>query len=158
MKRIISIITLVGLILAACVFGACESGGGSGEGGVDDGENPAMNFIGRYACDRASILFEAGEGSTARATVTWGSSARETSTWVMSGVFDVRTLTMEYTNCVRKDSVYSSDGSLELDNIMYEEGSGRIVFQDDGTLIWEDDQEHMADGMVFQFITNEIGE
>ncbi|MBR0374163.1 MAG: hypothetical protein IJH91_06530 [Mogibacterium sp.] len=159
MKRIIILISLSAVPAAACVLSAC-SGASGGSGGEEDGQNPVMNFIGEYACDRAVVLVEAGEGNSATVTVTWGSSAWESSEWVMSGEFDENTLTIEYRNCVRTDHVYKSDGTVELENVMYEDGGGFIVFSEgDGlSLVWEDDQEHVADGMVFTYVYEEADE
>ena len=54
----------------------------------EDGQNPVMNFVGNYTCDRAAMLVEADGTENAKFTVTWGSSAWEHSEWTMSGKLD----------------------------------------------------------------------
>lgn len=120
---------------------------------AQDGQNPVMNFVGPYACDRANILVEADGNDGARFTVMWGSSATETTQWVMSGKFDPNTLTATYENCVKTDLVYNEDGSVASQNVVYENGKGSMTFVngDKVTLTWQDDNEHVADGMTFTF-------
>ena len=126
--------------------------GNSGEGS-DDGQNPVMNFVGNYVCDRANIFFDADGEDGASAVVTWGGSASENSTWVMSGTFDAETLQFEYHDCVRTDYVYKEDGSVESETEVYVNGHGFMTFSegDPLTLTWQDDQENVADGMVFEY-------
>ncbi len=58
-------ILLMILVMTLCLgFAAC--GGASEEAaGADDGQNPVMNFIGKYGSYRATILVEA-EGADRR--------------------------------------------------------------------------------------------
>lgn len=119
----------------------------------EDGQNPVMNFVGTYQADRASMLVEAEGADTAKFTVLWGSSAWESSEWVMNGKLDPDTLTVSYDNCVRTDRVYSQDGSDYTDTVIFENGKGRVAFHaEDNSLTWEDDRQHIADGMVFRFV------
>ena len=118
---------------------------------VEDGQNPVMNFIGVYGGGRPSILVECEGQENAKFTVTWGSSAFESSEWTMSGKLDLDTLTVAYDNCTRIDRVFKEDGSAETETVVYENGTGRVVFDAEHySLTWEDDQEHMADGMVLE--------
>ena len=120
----------------------------------DDGQNPVMNFIGNYSCDRANIMIGATDDENgANATVTWGSSAWENSAWVMSGTFDAETLQFEYHDCVRTDYVYEENGEIKSQEEVYTGGHGFMTFAegDSLTLTWQDDQENVADGMVFEY-------
>lgn len=120
----------------------------------EDGQNPIMNFVGIYARDRASIEVGATDQiDGVKITVTWGSSASEHSEWVMTGRFDTETLTVAYADCVRTDYVFKEDGSVDTETVVYENGTGTITFSDeDGlTLTWDDEMEHMADDMIFDY-------
>ena len=119
--------------------------------GEEDGQNPVMGFIGPYAYGRAGMYIEADGMHNARVSVAWGSSALEHSEWTMSGPFDEETLTITYSDCVRKDIVFNEDGSVKSETIAYENGTGTITFRDNGdlSLVWKDDQDHMADNGVF---------
>ena len=118
---------------------------------AEDGQNPIMNFIGTYAKDRAMIDVSAADDKDGAAFhITWGTSAAEHSEWDMSGTFDPETLTVSYDNCTRKNIVFKEDGSVESEDIVYENGKGSFTFSaDDATLTWNDEQEHQADDMVF---------
>ena len=119
----------------------------------EDGQNPAMNFVGNYACDRANILVEADGDDGMKTTVTWASSSAEETRWVMSGTFDSEKLVFEYNDCVKTDVVYDGDGKEKSSEEAYKEGHGLMTFRDGNplTLTWQDDQEHQADEMVFEY-------
>lgn len=116
----------------------------------DDGQNPVMNYIGRYGAGRATIDVECQGRRDAHFHVYWASSAFEHSEWTMSGTFDEDTQTVKYTNCVKRTIVYDQDGNLEMDAVEYTGGKGMISFRND-SLTWNDSQEHVADGTVFYY-------
>ena len=153
MKKMFSMLLVLAMLfsLAACAAKSEPAGSepaGSEPAAAEDGQNPVMNFVGNYACDRASILVEADGADGAKLTVNWGSSAWEHSEWTMSGKFDPDTLTIEYSDCVRKDVAFAEDGSVASETVVYENGVGTVHFENDN-LYWKDDEEHMADDMVF---------
>ena len=150
MKKTVKLLAVMMALMLALVMGlsAC---GKSAE--PDDGQNPAMNFIGNYTCDRANILIGSEGSDGMNATVTWGSSAWEHSAWTMSGTFDPETLQFEYHDCIRTDYVYDDNGEETSQTEVYVGGHGFMIFAegDPLTLTWQDDQENMADGMVFEY-------
>lgn len=144
-------LTMALLLMMSLGLSAC---GSKTEEASDDGQNPVMNFIGNYACDRANIMIGAtDEKNGTDALVTWGSSAWENSVWMMSGTFDPETLQFEYHDCVRTDYVYNENGEVKTEEEVYTGGHGFMTFKegDPLTLTWQDDQEHMADDMVFEY-------
>lgn len=124
------------------------------EAAADDGQNPVMNFIGVYACDRASMKVEAtDEQDGVKISVTWSSSAAEHSEWVMTGKFDADKLTVDYKDCVRTDYVFNEDGSVQSETVVYEKGEGTVTFYDGEklSLTWDDAEEDVAADMVFEY-------
>ena len=119
--------------------------------GREEGQNPVMGFIGPYAYGSAGMYIEAGGGHDARVSVAWGNSTGKRSEWTMSGPFDEKTLTITYSNCVRKDLVFNENGDIESETTAYENGTGTITFLEgeDVSLVWKDDKDHMADNAVF---------
>ncbi|MCR5229392.1 MAG: hypothetical protein K6D03_04630 [Solobacterium sp.] len=116
-----------------------------------DGQNPVMNFIGTYAKDRCMIDVSSADSTDGvNFSVRWSSSAAGHSEWHMSGKFDAETLTVNYDNCEKKDVVFKEDGSIESETVVYENGKGSFVFDENfGSLIWNDEEEHQADGISF---------
>ena len=149
MKKLTALILLVMLTLALT---AC--GGGASEETADDGQNPIMNYVGTYANGRATILIEADGDEGAKATVTWGSSAWETSKWTMSGSFDPEELRFEYHDCVKTDYKYKDEGEVDSQEEAYTGGHGFMFFKegDPVTLTWQDDQENVAEDVVFEYV------
>jgi len=118
----------------------------------DEFQNPTMNFIGPYVADGAEMEVSASGKSDAEFKVTWSKEDSEVSVWTMSGELNADTFTVEYVNCVKKDYVYNEDGSVGSETAVYDDGTGRIIFNpQDGTLVWEDEKEHAADALIFEY-------
>lgn len=153
MKKTTKVLALIMAMMMVFALGlsAC---GSKAEEPADNGQNPVMNYVGNYVCGRASILIGAtDENNGADAIVTWSSSAAENSTWVMSGTFDPETLQFEYHDCVKTDYVYGEDGEVASQEEVFTGGHGIMTFVDGDpiTLTWQEDQEHAADDMVFEY-------
>ena len=116
----------------------------------EDDQNPVMNFIGEYQCDRAHATVECVGADSAQITIDWGSSAWELARWVIVGPLDTDTLAVEYSGCVKSILTYKDDGELESEEVEYEDGTGTVVFNDDGTFTWHDDQSEYGEDMVFE--------
>lgn len=116
----------------------------------EDGQNPVMNYIGRYGSGRATIDVECQGKRDAHFSVYWSGSAAEHSEWTMSGTFDEETQSVYYTNCVKKTVIFNEDGTKEVETVEYVGGKGTIFFKGN-SLTWEDLAEHIADGMTFTF-------
>lgn len=154
MKKTIKLLALAMALLMMMSLGLTACGNKTAEPAADEGQNPAMNFIGNYVCGRASILIGAtDEKNGMNAMVTWSSSAAENSSWVMSGTFDPETLQFEYHDCVKTDYVYGEDGEVQSQEEVFTGGHGIMTFADGNPLklTWQEDQEHVADDMVFEY-------
>ena len=123
-----------------------------------ESQNPAMNFAGDYVCDRAKIHVEAADSNNGmKATVEWGGSAFDAAEWVMSGTFDAETLLFEYHDCVKTEYTYTDNGDVKSEEEVFVGGHGFMQFTegDPLTLTWQEDQEKIADGMVFESVSPE---
>ena len=114
-----------------------------------DGQNPVMNFIGEYQCDRAHALVECSGNEDARITIEWGSSAWELARWDIVGRLDTDTLTVAYSDAAKSIITYDNDGGIKSQETEYEDGTGTITFNDDGTFTWHEDQSAYGTDMVF---------
>ena len=115
------------------------------------GQDALMNYVGPYGHDRAVINVGDAGNEKAKIDVVWSTSASESDEWKMSGTFDPSSLTVVYKNCKRIHYVYGEDGSVKSREVVYEGGTGSLTFGNDGTLTWNDEVEHVADGTVFKF-------
>lgn len=117
-----------------------------------DGQNPVMNVIGVYTADRCTITISAKGKSDAAVKVTWGASADTSAEYTMSGTFDVDTMRINYSDCEKKFVRYNADGSVAEETVEFTGGVGRLQFLEDGSLLWQDENEaESLAGMVFTF-------
>ncbi|MBQ6273389.1 MAG: hypothetical protein IJK63_04125 [Oscillospiraceae bacterium] len=116
-----------------------------------DWQNPVMNFVGEYQCDRAHALVECSGSEDAHITITWGSSACESAQWDIVGRLDLDTLTVSYSGCTKSILTYGDGGELVSQVTEYEDGTGTITFHDDGTFTWHEDQSVYGTDMLFQW-------
>lgn len=142
LKIMIAFLAVAAIVLA---FAACGKKT-EPEPEVNDGQNPVMNFIGVYAADRCTITVAADGENDAKITASWGQSATETYEYTMSGLFDIDTLRVNYSNGEKKYVVYDENGEVAQETVEYTDGVGRVVFHEDGTLEWQDEQE--ADKLI----------
>ena len=117
-----------------------------------DWQNPVMNFIGNYQCDRARALVECFGNEDALITIEWGGSAWELARWTIIGTLDTDTLTVRYSGCTKQIVVYDDSGEIASEDAEYEDGTGTIVFHDEGTFTWHEDQSEYGTDMVFEWL------
>ena len=117
-----------------------------------DWQNPVMNFVGEYQCDRAHATVECFDKEEARITIEWGGSAWESARWLILGKLDPETLTIEYSGANKAKLVYDENGEIKSEETVYEDGTGTIVFSMDGTFTWHEDQSEYGTDMVFEWL------
>ncbi|MBR3587087.1 MAG: hypothetical protein IKO00_13785 [Oscillospiraceae bacterium] len=115
-------------------------------------QNPVMNFIGEYQCDRAHATVMCSGFEDAWITIQWGSSAWELTQWDIFGTLNTDTLTINYSGCTKSNIVYDDNGEVKSQEPEYEGGTGTIVFNNNGTFTWYEDQSENTAGMVFTWI------
>ncbi len=117
-----------------------------------DWQNPVMNFIGNYQCDRAHALVECFGNEEALITIDWGGSAWEQVRWTIFGRLDLDTMTIEYSDCTKSIITYDENGEIKSQEPEYEDGTGTIVFGEGLTFTWHEDQAEDREDMVFEWL------
>ncbi len=117
-----------------------------------DWQNPVMNFIGNYQSGRAHALVECFGNEDASITIEWGSSASELARWDIVGRLDPETLTIKYSDVTKPIVTYDDNGEIKSQEPEYEDGTGTVTFNDDGTFTWHEDQSEYGTDMVFEWV------
>lgn len=117
----------------------------------EDGQNPVMNFVGEYQCDRAHATVACTGVDEALITIEWGGSVSEMAQWDIVGQLDTETLTITYSGCTKSIVTYNADGEVVSQVPEYEDGTGTIVFHEDGTFTWHEDQSEYGEDLVFEW-------
>ena len=115
-------------------------------------QNPVMNFVGEYQCERAHALVECFGYEDAWITIDWSGSAWEQARWDIVGRLDTDTLTIAYDGCTKSVITYDDNGEVKTQEPEYEDGTGTITFNDDGTFTWHEDQSEYGTDMVFEWL------
>ena len=122
--------------------------------GQQAGQNPMMNYIGKYRSDRALIRVECTGAKGAKFTVTWAGSAAESGVWTMSGESEETdaAIVVKYTDCYHNNIEFDENGTVVKDEKVYENGTGTMTFdKTTNKLTWKDDKEDIAKDMEFTF-------
>ena len=69
-----------------------------------------------------------------------------------NGPLDTDTLTIEYSGCSKSILNYNGSGELAGEDVEYEDGTGTIVFEEDGTFSWHEDQSETGKDRVFELL------
>ena len=115
-------------------------------------QNPVMNFIGEYQSDRAHALVECSGTEDALITIEWGGSTSELARWDIFGRLNTETLTINYSGVTKSIVTYDDSGEIVSQEPEYEDGTGTITFNDDGTFTWHEDQSEYGVDMVFEWV------
>ena len=122
-------------------------------------QNPVMNFVGEYQCDRAHATVACMGTDEAWITIEWGGSASELARWDIVGRLDLDTLTIPYSGVSKMIVTYDENGEIVNQEPEYEDGTGTIVFHNDGTFTWHEDQSEYGNEMLFEWLpVTESGE
>ncbi|MBQ9269282.1 MAG: hypothetical protein IJ206_07175 [Oscillospiraceae bacterium] len=116
-----------------------------------DWQNPVMNFVGEYECGQTHAKVDCFESDEAWITIENHDSDEETIQWDITGRLDPETLTIEYSGCTKSVITYDADGDVASQEPEYEDGTGTIVFGDDGTFTWHENQSGSEEDLVFEF-------
>ena len=135
-KKIICLV--LSLILCTALFAACGKTEAPAEEG---GQNPVMNIVGTYMNDRCTATIEADGTDGAKVSAYWGDTARDGFQWELTGTFDTETNRITYTDAKKTSVTYTDVDTYDVNEVLFENGTGYIQVNEDGTLTWNDDQD-----------------
>ncbi len=123
-----------------------------------DWQNPVMNFVGNYQCDRARATVECSGADEAWITIEWAGSAWELARWDIVEPLDPDTLTIHYSGVTKSIITYDSNGEIVSQEPEYEDGTGTITFNyEENSFTWHEDQSPYGTDMVFEWVPVTIG-
>nr|WP_297709076.1 hypothetical protein [uncultured Butyrivibrio sp.] len=111
----------------------------------DDSQIQRYDFEGQYYAGRGNLSITQEADGSFLIEVWWGSSASEHSEWVMTGTYDEGANRITYSDCVKHDYTLKENGEVDTDVTAYTDGTGNIQIVDGSTIVWTDDQDHIAD-------------
>ena len=123
-----------------------------------DWQNPVMNFVGKYECGELRALVECFGNEDAWITIEQSKSDTELTRWDITGRLDLDTLTVAYSGSTKSTVVSDENGEVKSQEQEYTDGSGTVVFGDDGTFTWHEDGAEDEAGLVFEWLPVEAVE
>ena len=118
------------------------------------GQDPIMDYIGRYSDDKANMTVAYRDDGTTIILVAMDTEDGNTSFWTMSGKAAVMgdKVVVRYQDCVKETYCYAEDGTLVSKTTDYADGTGSVSFNIyECGAAWADAQEGIADGRVFDY-------
>ncbi len=118
-----------------------------------DWQNPVMNFVGEYQCGGKHALVECFGNEDAWITIEEDAGAGAKTRWDITGRLDTDTLTIVYSGCPKSIINYDENGDVKNQEDVYADGSGSVVFSNDGAFTWHEDQSGNGTGLVFEWLS-----
>ena len=87
--------------------------------------------------------------------VSWRRNSHQVDIWTMTAR-PVSKDTLEYADCRHYLLTYG-DKYIESEEVLYQNGTGRVSLVGKDTLTWQDDQEHKGDGLLFVPLSSPLG-
>ena len=115
-------------------------------------QNPVMNVVGEYQCDRAHATVMCFGFDEAWIIIEQGDSASEVTQWNLCGRLDTDTLSIAYTDGLKALLTYDENGELESQESLYEDGTGTVSFHEDGSFTWHGDQSESGEDLTFEWL------
>lgn len=115
-----------------------------------DWQNPSEIYAGQYKSDSVTAMIDPYYPDSIWVVIEKAGSDSQAEQWIVVGKPDPETQTITYSDCTKWNRVYDENGDLKTEEMEYDNGSGTIVFGDDGTFTWHDDQAEDETDMVFE--------
>ncbi|MBR4907705.1 MAG: hypothetical protein IKZ43_01685 [Acidaminococcaceae bacterium] len=110
---------------------------------------------GEKAADRAMITITTGEKGWYGVEICWRRNASQVDMWTMSAEPAGKDV-MEYKDCIHSLLTYK-DGAIDKEEILYKNGTGAITVNSAKEMTWRDDQDHIADKIVYVKLNRPLG-
>lgn len=108
-------------------------------------ENHSNDFCGQYYAGKGNLsIADKGDGNYL-IEVIWQNGMAEYDQWVMNAKYDDASKTLTYSDCEKHAYTLKDNGEVDTDVTEYTNGTGNIKIVDAGTIMWTDDQDHIAD-------------
>lgn len=116
------------------------------------------HFIGFWEDDatgESRLTVTPGEKGWYGVEISWQRSRNQSELWTMSAV-PAEGYVLEYRDCIHYRLTFNGT-VVEREEILYEEGTGRICLIGDRKILWEDDQDHTGAGSVYVPLKSPLG-
>ena len=149
MKKIISIILCC--VLCTCVFAACSAQKANNDIVLKPTEKidtsnllPEDNFLGTYKNDDYTAVITKDEDGKFNIVITSKIEKAKGDEWQIKGWFSETTYRVNYKNAVKYNVSYDNTGKETKRAAEYENGLGRIQFDEKGSLKWTNEMEPLS--------------
>ena len=106
-----------------------------------DSDNPVKNFEGKYDNGGTFITVTAVGKNGAEFVVDNPLTDDEGESYTFSGEYNADKKCVQYSNSTKEVLSYDSEGIVTDEETVYSNGSGEVLFMDNGTIQWQDENE-----------------
>ena len=119
---------------------------------IEEGQNPIMNFTGAYSDKGGEYYLYLGASDAYNGVFLTIGHKQQDKYVIHDAVGTIKENVVTYKECTAYEAVPDANAENGIAyTTLYEDGTGTIVIEQDGTVTWKDDKNNEGEGLVFEW-------
>ena len=119
---------------------------------IEEGQNPIMNFTGAYSDKGGEYYLYLGASDAYNGVFLTIGHKQQDKYVIYEAVGSIKENVVTYKDCIAYEPVPDANAENGVAyTTLYEDGTGTIVIEQDGTVTWKDDKNNEGEGLVFEW-------
>ena len=119
---------------------------------IEEGQNPIMNFTGAYSDKGGEYSLYLGASDAYDGVYLTIGHMQQDKYVIYEAVGSIKENVVTYKECTAYEAVPDANAENGIAyTTLYEDGTGTIVIEQDGTVTWKDDKNNEGEGLVFEW-------
>lgn len=119
---------------------------------IEEGQNPIMNFTGAYSDKGGEYSLYLGASDAYDGVYLTIGHMQQDKYVIYEAVGSIKENVVTYKDCIAYEPVPDANAENGVAyTTLYEDGTGTIVIEQDGTVTWKDDKNNEGEGLVFEW-------
>lgn len=119
---------------------------------IEEGQNPIMNFTGAYSDKGGEYYLYLGASDAYNGVFLTIGHKQQDKYVIYEAVGTIKENVVTYKECTAYEAVPDANAENGVAyTTLYEDGTGTIVIEQDGTVTWKDDKNNEGEGLVFEW-------
>lgn len=119
---------------------------------IEEGQNPIMNYTGAYSDKGGEYFLYLGASDAYDGVYLTIGHKQQDKYVIYEAVGTIKENVVTYKECTAYEAVPDANAENGVAyTTLYEDGTGTIVIEQDGTVTWKDDKNNEGEGLVFEW-------